>query len=107
MRFARLAALATLAFALVAAPLAAEAQPARSVARVGFLNNSAPPASTQELMKGIAANPFWKAMRELGWIEGQNMVVEHRWGQSLDQLGAAAVELVRLKVDVIVAIGTP
>jgi len=58
-------------------------------------------------MKAIAGNPFWMAMRELGWMEGQNMVVEHRWGQSPDQLGAAAAELVRLKVDVIVAIGTP
>src|SRR5262245_25201425 len=95
------------AISLALTPLAAEAQQAGRVARVGFLNNSAPPPSNEELMKGIAANPFWTAMRELGWMEGQNMVVEHRWGQSPDQLGAAAAELVRLKVDVIVAIGTP
>src|SRR5262245_31925082 len=107
MRFARLAALLATALVLLAAPLAAEAQQAGRVARVGFLNNSAPPPSTEELMKGIAANPFWTAMRELGWIEGQNMVVEHQWDQLPDQLGAAAAELVRLKVDVIVAIGTP
>jgi|SRR5215831_614871 len=90
---------------LALTPLAAEAQQAGRVARVGFLNNSAPPPSTEELMKAIAGNPFWMAMRELGWMEGQNMVVEHQSGQSPDQLGAAAAELVRLKVDVIVAIG--
>src|SRR5262249_1588517 len=69
------------AISLALTPLAAEAQQAGRVARVGFLNNSAPPPSNEELMKGIAANPFWTAMRELGWMEGQNMVVEHRWGQ--------------------------
>ena len=68
-----------LAISLTLAPLAAEAQQAGRVARVGYLSNIAPP-STEELMKGIAANPFWTAMRELGWMEGQNMVVERRWG---------------------------
>jgi putative ABC transport system substrate-binding protein len=104
MRLIGLAVVLILSLAL--APLAAVAQQAGRVARVGYLSNIAPP-STEELMKGIAANPFWTAMRELGWMEGQNMVVERRWGQSPDQLGAAAAELVRLKVDVIVANGTP
>src|SRR5262244_557361 len=77
MRLIGLAVVLTLS--LILAPLAAEAQQAGRVARVGFLNNSAPPPSTEELMKGIAWNPFWTAMRELGWMEGQNMVVEHQW----------------------------
>jgi len=72
---------------LLAAPLAAEGQQARRVARIGFLNNGAPPSS-EELMKAIAASPFWRAMKELGWVEGQNMVLERRWGQSADQLSA-------------------
>ena len=96
----------TLTGGLLAAPLAAEAQQPGRVARIGFLNNGAPPNS-EELMKAIAASPFWRAMKELGWVEGQNMVVERRWGQSTDQLSAAAAELVRLKVDVIVGNGTP
>jgi len=42
-------------------------------------------------------------MKELGWAEGQNMVVERRWGESLDQRRAAIVALVRLQVDVLIA----
>jgi len=102
----RRAFLGTLTGGLLAAPLIIEAQQAGRVARIGFLNNGAQP-SAEELMKAIAASPFWRAMKELGWVEGQNIVVERRWGQSADQLSAAADELVRLKVDVIVGNGTP
>jgi putative ABC transport system substrate-binding protein len=102
----RRAFLGTVAAGLLVAPLAVRAQQAERVARIGFLNNGAPP-SAEELMKAIAASPFWRAMKELGWVEGQNMAVERRWGQSTDQLSAAAAELVRLKVDIIVASGTP
>ena len=40
-------------------------------------------------------------MRELGWVDGQNMVVERRFGESVDQLRTGAADLVRLKVDVL------
>ena len=50
----------------------------------------------------IAKGPFSEAMREVGWVEGQNIVVERRYGESADQLHASALELVRLKVDVLV-----
>ena len=44
-------------------------------------------------------------MKELGWVEGQNLIVEWRGGESADQLRAAAKDLVRLQVDVIVTSG--
>jgi ABC-type uncharacterized transport system substrate-binding protein len=89
-----------LTLALLAAPLAAEAQPAGKMARVGILNVG-PVPSPQELAKSVATNAFWLSMRELGWVDGQNMVVERRFGESAEQLRAGAAEIVRLKVDVL------
>jgi len=86
--------------ALLAAPLAAEAQQAGKMARVGILGIG-PAPSPQELAKSVSTNPFWLSMRHLGWVEGQNMVVERRFGESADQLRTGAADLVRLKVDVL------
>jgi putative tryptophan/tyrosine transport system substrate-binding protein len=94
--------LAIVGASLVAAPLAAEAQKPERLPRVGILNIGAAP-SPQELAKSISTNPFWMSMRQLGWVEGQNLVVERRFGESGDQLRAAAADLVRLKVDVLFA----
>ena len=55
----------------------------------------------EELAKSVSTNPFWLSMRQLGWVDGQNMVVERRFGESADQLRAGAADLVRLKVDVL------
>ena len=85
---------------LLAAPLAAEAQKSEKMPRVGILNIG-PAPSPQELAKSVSTNPFWMSMRELGWVDGQNMVVERRFGESADQLRAAAADLVRLKVNVL------
>jgi putative ABC transport system substrate-binding protein len=93
----RRAFLGTLTGGLLAAPLAAGAQPAGKIARVGFLDFGPTPSQEQ-----IAKSPFWLAMKEIGWVEGQNMVVERRYGESADQLHAAAADLVRLNVDIIV-----
>src|SRR6266540_1084422 len=82
------------------APLAAEAQKSEKMARVGILGIG-PAPSPQELEKSVATNPFWLSMRELGWVDGQNMIVERRFGESVDQLRAGAADLVRLKVDVL------
>jgi putative ABC transport system substrate-binding protein len=79
---------------LLAAPLAAEAQPAGKVYRIGFLRDGRPPQSYIEA--------FQQGLRERGYVDGRNVVVEFRIG-SLDQLPQLAEELVRLKVDVIVA----
>jgi ABC-type uncharacterized transport system substrate-binding protein len=85
---------------LFAAPPAIEAQKADKVPRVGILGIG-PAPSPPELAKSVATNPFWQSMRQLGWVDGQNMVVERRFGESADQLRAGAAELVRLRVDVL------
>ena len=85
--------MSTVAGGLLAAPLAAEAQSASKTARIGFLSLSSGPTPTMDISPGL---------RELGWIEGQNIAVEYRWAAGReDQLPALAAELVRLKVDVI------
>ncbi len=90
--------LGTLAGGLLAAPLAAEAQQPPKTARIGFMSLSSGPTPTMDISPGL---------RELGWIEGQNLAIEYRWAASReDQLPALAVELVRLKVDVIVTSST-
>ena len=90
----------TLTIGLLAAPLAAEAQKSEKMVRVGILGIG-PAPSPQELAKSVSTNPFWLSMRQLGWVDGQNMVVERRFGESADQLRTGAADLVRLKVDVL------
>jgi len=79
---------------LLAAPLVAEAQQPTRTARVGTLSLAAGPNPNMDVFPGL---------RELGWVEGQNLVIEHRWAAGQEEkLPAVATELVRLKVDVIV-----
>jgi ABC-type uncharacterized transport system substrate-binding protein len=86
---------------LLAAPLAAEAQSQR-VFRVGYLGGS-PPSPAQPPLNG-----FVRGLRELGWVEGQNIVIEYRFAEGrYDRLPELAAELVRLKVDIIVTVATP
>jgi ABC-type uncharacterized transport system substrate-binding protein len=84
--------------AAVAWPLAAHAQRVGKIYSIGLFNaGSAPPF----------LNAFFVALRELGWIEGKDVVFEHRYAENrLERLHDLAAELVRLKVDVIVAAGT-
>jgi putative ABC transport system substrate-binding protein len=82
----------------VALPLAARAQQATKMARVGWLS----PGSQASDRSFIAS--FRDGLRELGWIEGQNIAIEFRWAEGkFERLPDLAGELVRLKVDVIVA----
>ena len=85
---------------LLAAPLATEAQEAPKVARIGYLAaNRAAGLHLQEA--------FLQGLRDLGYVEGRNLVIELRdAGGNLDRLPALAAELVALKVDVIVAPST-
>src|SRR5215467_4109379 len=92
--------LSTMAAGLLAAPLAVEAQQATKMAHVGILNMG-PAPTPQELAKSVATNPFWLSMRQLGWVDGQNIVVERRFGETAEQLRRGAADLVRLKVDVL------
>ena len=92
------AVVALLALGVTAAPLAAEAQQAGKVYRIGYL--SAPTRASVE----NALQAFLRALRELGWVEGQNLIIEYRWAEgNVERLPDLAAELVRRKVDVIVA----
>ena len=87
---------------LLAAPLAAGAQQPGKVYRIGLLDYSAPDPARQEWWKA-----FRQQMRQLGYVEGQNVRFEPRWAQSdYDQLQKLAAELVGLKMDLIVTGGT-
>jgi ABC transporter substrate binding protein len=92
-----------LAISLTLAPLVGEAQQPGKTARMGSLAVG-PAPSPEELARLMSTNPFWQAMKNLGWVYGQNIVVERRYGESPDQLRAAAADLVRLKVDVLYAL---
>jgi putative tryptophan/tyrosine transport system substrate-binding protein len=88
--------------ALLAAPLVAKAQSSGKVPRVAYLNASSAANAT-----GVV-EAFRQGLRELGYIEGQNILIEYRWADGrFDRLPALATELVRLTVDVIVAPNTP
>ena len=89
---------------LLATPLAAEAQESTKVARVGILG-AGPTPSPEDLAKSVATNPLWLSMRQLGWVYGENMIVERRFGETPGELRAGAADLVRLKVDVLFAGG--
>jgi len=100
----RRAFIGTLAGGLLAAPLAAEAQPAGKVYRVGNLviagptDASPPPPANWE--------SFQRGLRELGYVEGQNIAFEHRYAHGrVDLFPDLAADLVRLSVDVILARG--
>jgi putative ABC transport system substrate-binding protein len=90
------------AAALLAAPLAAEAQQAGKVYRVGFLGNST------AALEANLVGPFREGLRELGYVEGQNIAIEYRWAEGqYERFPALIAELLARKVDVIVTAGTP
>ena len=77
-----------------------EAQQPKKVPRIGFLLAPARSAVAESL------DAFRQGLRELGYAEGQNIVIEYRYAEGqYDRLPALAVELVRLQVDVIVTAG--
>jgi putative ABC transport system substrate-binding protein len=95
----RRAFLCTLAGGLLAAPLAAQTQQTGHVPRIGFLRSGRPP---RPFVEG-----FEQGLRELGYVDGQNIIIEYRYGDgSTSQLAQLGGELLRLKVDVIVASAT-
>ena len=90
-----------LTLGMLALPVAAAAQQAGKVPRIGFLFYGSPGPSPE-------LDAFRQGLRELGYIEGQNITIEYRFaGGRLGQLPELAAELVRLKLDVIVTPGTP
>src|SRR5262244_147505 len=92
----------TLALGALAAPIISGAQPAARIPRIGVLHPGAPATSSH------FAAAFTEGLRELGYLEGQNIVVERRFGEAkAERLSDIAAELVRLKVDVIVTSTDP
>ena len=86
---------------LLAAPLAAEAQQTGKAYRIGLLDYSVPDAGRQAWWAA-----FRQRMRELGYVEGQNVTFEPRWAQGEDgRIPKLVAELVDLKVDLIVTGG--
>jgi len=85
---------------LLTVAVVTEAQEPKKVARIGYLVSS-DPINEFPRSEGIR-----QALRELGYIEGQNIAIEYRYAEGkLDRLSELATELVRLKVDVILATG--
>ena len=80
--------------------VAAQAQQPKKVSRIGYLSTT-DPATDSARTEGIRL-----ALRELGYIEGQNIAIEYRYAEGKhDRLPELAAELVRLKVDIIVVAG--
>jgi putative ABC transport system substrate-binding protein len=84
---------------VLVAPLAAEAQQAAKVARIGFLATNLASSSQQEQHEA-----FLLGLRDLGYVEGRSVAIEYRNAEAkLERLPTLAAELAALKVDVIVA----
>jgi putative tryptophan/tyrosine transport system substrate-binding protein len=80
----------------LAGPLGAEAQQAGKVFRVGYLSAGSGPTDWQRA--------FIQGLREIGYVEGRNLLIEYRWGRGKpDLLAKLAAELVDLRVDLIIA----
>jgi putative tryptophan/tyrosine transport system substrate-binding protein len=92
----------TLALAILLAPVVADAQPSARVPRIGYLGNSSPS------LEPDLVEAFRQGLRNLGYVEGQNIVIEYRWAEGeYDRFPELVADLIRLKVDVIVTAGTP
>jgi putative ABC transport system substrate-binding protein len=87
---------------LLSVPLAAGAQPAGKVHRIGFLGNST------AALEANLVQPFRDGLRELGYVEGRDVAIEYRWAEGqYERFPALIVELIALKVEVLVTAGTP
>jgi len=101
MRLRTIGLISTLALGLLGAPLPAEAQQAKKIPRIGYLSRY----SAEQQKRQLAA--FKQGLRELGYAEGKNIVIELRDAEGKRyRLPALAAELVRLKVDIIVTGGS-
>jgi putative ABC transport system substrate-binding protein len=88
-------------YAMLGGAAVADAQQPAKVHRLGYLSPLDP------ARESVRSEPIRLALRELGYIEGQNLVIEYRYTDGkLDRTPALAAELVRLKIDIIVAPGT-
>src|SRR6186713_3071903 len=87
--------------AAAAWPFAARAQPGK-VYRIGFLGNST------AALEANLIGPFREGLRDLGYVEGRNLLIEYRWAEGkYDRFPALIGQLLALKVAVVVTAGTP
>jgi putative tryptophan/tyrosine transport system substrate-binding protein len=85
----------------IACPMVVRAQQQAKVPRIGYLG------VTSSSDRPRLLDAFRQRLRELGWVEGQNIVIDYRFAEGrLDRLPHLAADMVRLKVDVIVSLGT-
>jgi putative tryptophan/tyrosine transport system substrate-binding protein len=92
------------ALGLCAAPLVASAQHAGKVARIGMLL----PNTSESVARSPRIAAFLKGLRDLGWIEGQNLVIEWRFAEGqVGRLAELAADLARIRVDAIVTAAAP
>ena len=85
---------------ILASVLFAEAQQLKKVPRIGYLSATDPASDSTRI------EPIRLALRELGYMEGQNIAIEYRYAEGkFDRASELAAELVRLKVDIIVVSG--
>ena len=92
----------TLALGILAAPLPVDAQQKANIYRIGFLGNST------AALEANLVGPFRDGLRDLGYVEGRNVVIEYRWAEGkYERFPALIAELIALKVHVIVTAGTP
>ena len=91
-----------LLLSLLVAPLAVQAQQTGKLYRIGFLGNST------AALEANLVGPFREGLRELGYVEGHNLVIEYRWAEgTYERFPALIAELLASKVEVIVTAGTP
>ena len=91
----------TLLGAAAAWPLAGRAQQSAKMPTIGYLGGGGPTGQRAWV------DAFVQRLRELGWIEGRTVAIEYRWGEGrADRYAEIAAEFVRLKVDVIVTVGS-
>src|SRR5215813_4049836 len=78
------------------------AESVQKIARLGFVGSHKPSTAP----RGVGA--FWERLRELGWVKGENLVIEERWADGrMDRLPALMAEVLEHKVDVLVTHTTP
>ena len=104
MMILRAALAAALAVGILITPIGAEAQPAAKVPRIGY-----PVTGSLESPETRAAlDAFRQGLRERGYVEGQNILIEYRAADGkIERFPGLATELARLKVDLILALNTP
>ncbi|MBI2152440.1 MAG: ABC transporter substrate-binding protein [Candidatus Rokubacteria bacterium] len=108
MTLGRLGLVVALIFGVLVATVSVQAQQTGKVYRIGLLLPGAQPTTPDWKQRSPLFQPFFQGLRELGWVEEQNISTEFRWAEGkTERLPDLAAELVRLKVDLILTLSYP